>query len=97
MGISSSHWNPSLQDDIEKNKNKKKTLSLCLCYTDLFSATKGNVGIILSHFKKKGFWDKAILNHLTAVENVIGQKEVTVKVKMNLNSFESEIFFTEDW
>ena len=47
-------------------------------------------------FQKEGFGDKAILNHLTAVENVIGQKEVTVKVKMNPNSFESEIFFTED-
>jgi len=39
-------------------------------------------------FQKEGFRDKAILNHLTAVENVIGQKEVTVKVKMNPNSFE---------
>ena len=36
-------------------KREKKTLSLCLCYTDLFSATKGNVGIILSHFKRKVF------------------------------------------
>lgn len=30
-------------------------------------------------FQKEGFRDKAILNHLTAVENVIGQKEVTVR------------------
>ena len=40
---------------LKRRKIKKKTLSLCLCYTDLFSATKGNVGIILSHFKRKVF------------------------------------------
>lgn len=30
-------------------------------------------------FQKEGFGDKAILNHLRAVENVIGQKKLRLK------------------
>lgn len=88
---SSSHWGPSLWDDIYKNK--KENLSICLCYTDFFTNYKRKCWYYIITFQKEGLGDKPILNHLTAVENVMGQNEVIVK--MNPNSFESEIFFNK--